>query len=75
MSSIIELRKGIMPKHDLDYLSWPLWYDQNINLPVIKKTPKKICGHGLRYIRNNFEILTKDELERTKGIYGNKPEC
>ena len=41
MSSIIELRKGIMPKNDLDYLSWPLWYDQNMNLPVIKKNSKE----------------------------------
>ena len=41
MSSIIVQRKGIRPKNDLDYFSWPLWYDQTINLLVIKKLQRK----------------------------------
>ena len=47
MSSIIDLRKWIQPITDLDYLSWPLWYDQTINLPIIKKTAKKKCLLGI----------------------------
>ena len=44
MSSIIDLRNGIRPITDLDYLSWPLWYDQTINLPIIKELQRKnVC--------------------------------
>ena len=40
--SISDLRRGNIPVADLDYLSWPLWQDQAINLPNIKKLQKKM---------------------------------
>ena len=66
--SIIELRKEIRPKNDLDFLSWPLWYDQNINLPLIKKLQRKSVDMVSDILGISWEIMTKEEIERTKGI-------
>ena len=37
-----DLRRDKIPVADLDYLSWPLWHDQAINLPNIKKLQKEM---------------------------------
>ena len=52
---ICDLRLGRRPVVDLDYLSWPLWHDQVINLPEIEKKLQK-CNvkHGFRFIRYNM---------------------
>ena len=67
-NSIIDLRNGIKPITDLDYLSWLLWYDQTINLPIIKKLQRKNVCLVSDLLGLTWEIMTKEELERTKGI-------
>ena len=68
INSIIELRKELRPKNDLDFLSWPLWYDQNINLPIIKKLQRKNVDMVSDVLGISWDIMTKEEIERTKGI-------
>ena len=40
MDSITLLRAEIRPTKDLDYLCWPLWFDQNLNFHINTETPK-----------------------------------
>ena len=44
IQSIIDLRKVLTPVSDQDYLCGPLWYDQTLKLPLIKKLQKKMYG-------------------------------
>ena len=68
MDSITILRAEIRPMKDLDYLCWPLWYDQNLNLPLIKKLQKKNVDMVSDILGEFWDIMTKEEIERTKGI-------
>ena len=68
MSAIIDLRNGTRPITDLVYLSWPIWYDQIIKLPIIKKLQRKNVCLVSDLLGITWEILTKDEIERTRGI-------
>ena len=66
---ICDLRVGRIPVVDIDYLSWPLWQDQVINLPEIKKLQK---GNVIYMVSDlldiTWEIMSKEEIERTKGV-------
>ena len=74
MDSITILRAEIRPMKDLDYLCWPLWYDQNLNLPLIKKLQKKNVDMVSDILGEFWDIMTKEEIERTKGINLNSLE-
>ena len=66
--SIIDLRKELRPKTDLDYLCWPLWYDQVIRLPIIKKLQRKNVCLVSDLLEIDWEIMSKEKIERTKGV-------
>ena len=66
--SIIELRNNLRPKTDLDYLCWPLWYDQVVKLPIIKKLQKRNVCLVSDLVGIDWEIMSKEEIERTKGV-------
>ena len=68
MDSITILRAEIRPMKDKDYLCWPLWYDQNLKLPLIKKLHKKNVDMVSDILGEFWDIMTKEEIERTKGI-------
>ena len=65
--SIIDLRKELRPLTDLDYLCWPLWYDNIIRLPIIKKLQRP-------YLLNIVFSPKKgcQDIYRKTGQYGNK---
>ena len=66
--SFCDLRVGKIPVVDLDYLSWPLWQDQVINLPSIKKLQKNNVNMVSDLLDKTWEIMPKEEIERTKGV-------
>ena len=65
VQSIIDLRKEVRPITDLDYLSWPLWYDQVIKLPLIKKLQCENVCLVSDLIGITWEIMSKEEIQRT----------
>ena len=69
MQSICDLRVGKIPVVDLDYLSWPLWQDQVINLPSIKKLQKSNVNMVSDLLDKTWELMSKEEIERTKGVF------
>ena len=68
VQSIINLREYSKPKTDLDYLCWPLWYDQYIKLPLLQKLKKKNVCIVADLLGINWEIMTKVEIERSRGV-------
>ena len=68
MDSITLLRAEIRPTKDLDYLCWPLWFDQNLNLPLIKKLQNKNVNMISDVLGEFWNIMSKEEIERTRGI-------
>ena len=68
MDSITLLRAEIRPTKDLDYICWPLWFDQNSNLPLIKKLQKKNVNMISDILGEFWNIMSKEEIERTRGI-------
>ena len=72
VQSICDLRVGRIPVVDLDYLSWPLWQDQVINLPEIKKLLNNVmyatvCMHGFRSTIHNMGNNVKRRHRENKG--------
>ena len=68
MDSISLLRAEIRPTRDLDYLCWPLWFDQNVNLPLIQKLQKKNVNMISDVMGEFWNIMAKEVIEETKGI-------
>ena len=68
VQSIITLREYTKPKTDLDYLCWPLWHDPYIKLPLLQKLMNKNVSIVADILGINWEIMTKIEIERTRGI-------
>ena len=66
--SIIDLRKELRPLTDLDYLCWPLWYDHVIRLPIIKKLQRNNVCMVSDLLEIDWEIMSKEKIERTKGV-------
>ena len=68
MDSITLLRAEIRPTKDLDYLCWPLWFDQNLNLPLIQKLQNKNVNMISDVMGEFWNIMAKEEIEETRGI-------
>ena len=68
IQSIIDLRSVLTPITDQDYLCWPLWYDQTLKLPIIKKLQKKNVYMIADLLDRSWEIMTKEEIERSKNV-------
>ena len=66
--SIIDFRKELRPLTDLDYLCWPLWYDHVIRLPIIKKLQRNNVCMVSDLLEIDWEIMSKEKIERTKGV-------
>ena len=68
VQSIINLRENLKLKTDLDYLCWPLWHDQIIKLPLLKKLKNKNVCMVSDLLGINWEIMAKEEIEMTRGV-------
>ena len=68
VQSMYDLRVIRGPLTDLEYLSWPLWHHQVIKLPEIKKLQKCNVCMVSDLLGLTWEIMSKEEIERTKGV-------
>ena len=65
--SMYDLRVIRGPVTDYEYRSWPLWYDQVIKLPE-KKLQKCNVSRVSDLLGTSWEILSKEEIERTRSV-------
>ena len=66
--SIINLKIESKPITDLDYLTWPIWHDDFLKLPLINKLQKRNVCMVADLIGLNWEIMSKEEIEISKRI-------
>ena len=65
---IYELRKKTKPLLDFEYLSWPLWYDDVIEIPMLRKLEKKNVLMASDLLDPIWNILSKEEIEKQRNV-------
>ena len=63
-----DLRSNVLPVHDYEFLSWPLWGGDVLRLPKMQFLEKNNIIMVADVLNQIWNILSKQEIEEQKGV-------